>query len=293
MSLGNSSPVRNLQNQTPSRPSFLSPTRASLSRFNPSLLPRPRSTVASHARQTSRPAEPMSDSRSEMLARGEAALNFIMGGINSEMRPAADEGGITGEETDEQMEAMRSENAIRRESERMDSEGFASERGESQGPESVHQSLPPSETGRGQSQLPESFVEDTLPYEEEDDLPETPEALRRQIEVEDAPPRGILFSSPSKRPRNRNRFKEPVPVPDVQATVTISNSAREEDPQPKQPIRQNAPKDPELVAKEEEKAKLQKELDQLREEVGRYETLIEEFENLEDDQDPSNMQDLV
>jgi hypothetical protein len=311
-------PAPNLQSQTPTRASFLSPTRASLSRFNPSLLPQPTLSRSSPSRQLNRTPVPISDPRTELLAKGEAALNYIMGGINKTMRPQPREGVITGEETDEQMEAMRAANAARRESERLESQRPESERRdiqkpenedrdrqrpesesrETQRPKSGRSTLPPHETGRAHRHISEPEVEDTFQQADEDELPETPEALRRQLDIDDAPPRGILFSSPTKKRKRKNRFKEPVMASEEmnmeEGPVAIANSATQVQSQVTQPIREkHLQKDPGLILKEEEKEKLRKELESLEDEIGRYEEFIQEFERLDDDQAPSNMKDLM
>ncbi|KAF2429208.1 hypothetical protein EJ08DRAFT_680164 [Tothia fuscella] len=266
-------PVPNLQqNQSPTRASFLSPTRASLSRFNPTLLPVPKSP---RARSTPQPSSltpiPMPDPRSDLLARGQAALNFIMGGLSTSMGgtpttpnvPSV----ITGEETDEQMAAMRAANAARRENERLESE---------------RRSLAP-EVGRAVQGLADTAMEDTVEFLDEDDLPETPEAVRRQLDVEDTPPRGILFSSPSKRRKRKSPLKKNV-LPQREedasaaAEVVVSDSIKESQTQLKSQMKRLPPKDPETIVKEEEKARLEQELEELQKEIRRYERYIGDAE---------------
>jgi hypothetical protein len=214
-----------------------------------------------------------------------------MSGLSTPTRSAGLDGVVTGEETDEQMEAMRSANAARRESERLDSERLESARRHSRRPERVRKSPPVPEIGRGLRRSPERMKEDTFPYVEEDDLPETPEALRQQLEVEDTPPRGILFSSPSKRQkRRRSRFKEPLIASDE--VMAVSN--KEERLQSSQPSQQKpAPKDPELVAKVEEKAKLQRELESLQGNVKRYDQILQDLDSLDEDENLTDIENLM
>jgi hypothetical protein len=228
------------------------------------------------------------------LARGETALNYIISGLSTPTRPARMEGVVTGDETDEQMAAMRAANAARREAEMVETERLRSERRESRRSERVRRSPSLPEIGRGLRKSPERVNEATLPYVDEDDLPETPEALRQQLEVEDTPPRGILFSSPSKRQKKRrNRFKEPVTVSD-EVTADATRVEEPQAPQAPQAVRQMpAPVDSELVAKEEEKARLQKELESLRDEVVRYNRILKDLDSDNRDENVANMEEVM
>jgi hypothetical protein len=101
------------------------------------------------------------------------------------------------------------------------------------------------------------------------------EAIRRQMEAEDHPPRGVLFSSPSKRQRTQTTPKKsqhaairkvrPI-APQKQhgaAPQTASESATGTAQAPQA--------DPRQLDKQEEKARLVAELRKLREEVHEFE----------------------
>lgn len=112
---------------------------------------------------------------------------------------------------------------------------------------------------------------------DEDGLPETPEALRKQLEADDHPPRGVLFSSPSKRRRKPPRPQEAVPERRERNATgkSIAVSA------PGEPVVEVAVpvmiQDPSLLAKQEEKAKLEAELGVLEKEVAQYERYAQLF----------------
>jgi hypothetical protein len=292
-------------NTTP-RASFLSPTRASLSRFNPSLLPRPTSAGAVSARRARQNAPQTPDLNNQFLATGQDALKFIMGEVGSAMQnvlsaarqqpqnpmiPAV----LTGDETDEQMAAIRAANRARRQSEKQQEQEE-----ERQHRASERRSMAPIERARGESEdgfdAPE--MESALPDLDEDDLPDTPEQLRRQLEIDDTPPRGLLFSSPSKRRKRRTNLREKI----LSSPAKRLEETRPPDSQParKQPVLEQLPdidqlpeterqvepppeKDAETIAKEAEKQKLQKELKTLQDEVQQYTRHIEQLDDEESD----------
>jgi hypothetical protein len=138
-----------------------------------------------------------------------------------------------------------------------------------------------------------------LVSEDLDGLPDTPEEVRRQLEAEDHPRRGVLFSSPSKRrvggsPRKK-RSEAVVVVENVAPTVPKMVEAAVlpaeeaevppveppqtpvlpvEPPQTPVPVEAPpAPPDPTVLAKREEKARLEKELQEMRDEMKTFERL--------------------
>jgi hypothetical protein len=301
------------QSNTTPRASFLSPTRASLSRFNPSLLPQATSAGVEITRRTPQNASRTPDLNNAFLATGQDALNFIMGEVGSAMQTVLSAARqqpqnpmiptvLTGEETDEQMAAIRAANRARKQNERQQEEEERQRRA------NERRSMAPIEQQRGNSDdgfdAPE--MESALPDfdEDEHDLPETPEQLRRQLEIDDAPPRGLLFSSPSKRRKRRInvgekvlsspvRRSEQMEAPDSQTTEKQLQSAQlpkidqvleieyQEERFPE--------KDAETIAKETEKRKLQQELQMLQDEVEQYTRHVEWL----NDDDIHGIDDLV
>jgi hypothetical protein len=351
----------------------MSPTRASLARFNPSLLPQPRSASAGIAGQdaatpTGAVAIAQTITPDQFLVRGQEAFNYIMGNFNAQMqRTLAAVGGHassplvmnqpilatptalpagnglldvpTGEETEEQMEAMRSVIRARKQQERAESMRAASiarstpmstrrrfqsmplqaliqgdddelsmeiGRNDIEGVRagSVRTSLEPRSAAkvprrRKSPQVVDEEMDELSPdvprsnprtqrlATEDEGLPDTPELVRRQMEAEDHPPRGVLFSSPSKRrrtqttpkksqqkpvqrthhqefdlPQNHDQPQEPEILPDVaqQANIVpVIKPASTAQPDAKQ------------LVKQEEKARLEIELQKLREEVKHFE----------------------
>ena len=169
-----------------------------------------------------------------MLARvmggvGEAFQNAMATAyqmVGSPIVPASP----TGEETDEQMEAMREAIKARKEAERReDARGSVDPRSDIGRPSRMQfesPALPDQDVDELSPDAPrvklratDQDIDELSPdasgvnlrieeiTREEDDLPETPEALRRQMEVDDLPPRGVLFSSPSKRRRRQPKYQ--------------------------------------------------------------------------------------
>lgn len=216
-----SSPLR----KPPRRPSFASPTKASLARNYPNLLP-------------SRPTSAGSPSRrGDIVARGKQARAFVLG------------------ETDEQ-------------------EALGRERAQLDGPQDTSETLPIAtprarRTGGPNKNAPRSreSVE-----EEEQELPTTPS--QRGLEEQDGPRRGVLFSSPSKRPpRIKNPVKQSPLRPKAPPVQETSPSQHVEDG----PTHQEAkglskkaePLDPEVERRKQEKARLERELADLEAQVSR------------------------
>lgn len=354
---------RHVESATAPRASFMSPTRASLSRFNPALLPDARSASAGPAvRNTATPSGAAGLTRQTMtpdqvFSKGQEAFNYIMGNFNAQLQqtlaamtgqansplmlgqPAAGNANMVstvplGEETDEQMEAMRTAIRARKHQERM-----GSTRAESVArstPTSIRQTREPSPTSTTQpeeddelsmeiprreparsrtgsaraSLAPSSAIKAVLPAQassqvvdeemdelspdmprqnprvqrlatEDDGLPDTPEQIRRQLEAQDHPPRGVLFSSPSKRRRTQTVPKKVIEVPVPQPQPQISEKSPVEAPQTKDtsapPSRTAEQADPNLQAKQEEKSQLESELRRLGEEVDDLESYAQAY----------------
>ncbi|KIW08103.1 uncharacterized protein PV09_01041 [Verruconis gallopava] len=401
------------------RASYLSPTRASLSRFNPSLIPPARAESARSASQnvSATPDARQSLTPDQILAKGQDAFNYIMGNFNTQMQrtlsaisgrtrpsplsasaaalttPGKDALGNdmitpivpTGEETDEQMEAMRSQIRARKEQERAERErAVKSVRSTSLTSPREYGYLPPETMHLGKDQdddelsveigridrrhvrtdtvrlsgTPPSAIRpvselvsahqpnmddmdidpaideilqidelspDVAEYrsssrhinkdsavrqsnpllrrlatEEEDELPETPEAIRRQFEAEDHPPRGVLFSSPRKRKAVQGTRKSP-------RKSSLSSGGRggpdgSQKPQIQEPegttksentqTRHVEEPDPRLLARQETKTRLDAELRRLKEEVEKFEYFAKLYTEKNED-DLENMESVI
>ncbi|KAE9978700.1 hypothetical protein EG328_001372 [Venturia inaequalis] len=304
------------ENTTTPRASFLSPTRASLSRFNPSLLPRPTSAGNAIARRNPQTAPQTPDTTNAFLTTGQDALNFIMGSIGGTMQQVLSSTRqqpqnsmiptvLTGDETDEQMAAIRAANKARKQIEKRQEEAEDRQRRASE-----RRSMVPIEQARGDSEdgfdAPE--MESALPevddVYDEDDLPDTPEQIRRQLELDSSPPRELPFSSPSRRRRRLPTVRRELPERPAQ----IAKEARPPDSDTAEPEPENdhvpeietlpemepqshsvQQKMPETTAKEVEKGNLEKELRLLQDEVQRYRRHVDRFDSERDE----DIEDLV
>jgi hypothetical protein len=185
-SLGPSSPRRQPERQ----PTFASPTKASLARDYPSLLP------------------PQSPARDQLRARGKQARAFVLGAADDQQEPAQRARGAT--------PPRHTENNTRR----LGGEGA--------------------------------------------DLPLTPSQIG--LEAQDEPRRGILFSSPSKRPpRVKDTTKQSPLQPNILA-VAQPIQVRHDNTQ-NTTARKGQPPDPELEKRKHEKARLEHELAELEAQV--------------------------
>lgn len=213
-----SSPLR----KPPRRPSFASPTKASLARNYPNLLPsRPAS-----AGSPSRPS-----SRGDILARGKQARAFVLG------------------ETDAQENENQNTVPV--------------------GPQTAQNVTPRVRKALGRRSAP--IITDSVD-EEEPELPTTPS--QRGLEEQDGPRRGVLFSSPTKRPpRVKNPTKQSPLQPNAPRVQKASSAQHLEDGPEDTDIDRRAekkqPPDPEVEKRRQEKARLQREMAELEDQVSR------------------------
>jgi hypothetical protein len=137
--------------------------------------------------------------------------------------------------------------------------------------------------------------------DEEPDLPTTPS--QRGLEEQDGPRRGVLFSSPSKRPP---RMKDPVkqsplrprapPVQEASSTQYIEDGPQDTITQ--EQIGKKEPLDPEIEKRKQEKARLQSELAELENQVSRFaEEIVKEQQRSPTEAlrsaDRTKLQDLI
>ncbi|KAF2745083.1 hypothetical protein M011DRAFT_407262 [Sporormia fimetaria CBS 119925] len=197
--------------QRPRRPSFASPTKASLARFNPNLLPR-------------KPSAPEA-----FLTRGKQARAFILAAQanNSSEGPRAAEQNVQTSAGAEEGQA--------------------------------------STTKIGMQPSGESWA--LHDAEEEEELPMEPGS---QDLEHDIPRRGILFSSPSKRPPRRATRGGSSKADDLEQTskehANEEGAVDVEGVQGLEKDRRGIP-DPELESKKREKEKLLRELEQLKADI--------------------------
>ncbi|KAH7345935.1 hypothetical protein BKA66DRAFT_576811 [Pyrenochaeta sp. MPI-SDFR-AT-0127] len=221
-----SSPLR----KPPRRPSFASPTKASLARNYPNLL-----------RPTSAGEGPRPISRSEVLASGKQARAFVLG------------------EKDVQ---ERFDQEIGEDSNRTTS------RPKRYSP-TAQNVTPRTRKVVGQRNAP---VLVGAADNEEPDLPTTPS--QRGLEKPDGPRRGVLFSSPSKRPpRMKGTVKRSPPRPTASQIQTESlnpttdNGSNEI--QDQRTAEETQPPEPEVQKRRQERVRLQREIEELDAQVSR------------------------
>ncbi|OCL08743.1 hypothetical protein AOQ84DRAFT_354346 [Glonium stellatum] len=261
---GNLSPMR----KTPTRASFLSPTKASLARFNPELLPRPTSAGS---------GDPRPHSRGEAIAHGQEAHAYILGNPEK-VQPAPN---VQIEQPESREDALQASSGAEVERE-------ASNR------------QPVSKNGAASLQKGEESTVNPRAQEEEADLPLTPkeQGLRGP---EDTPRRGILYSSPSKRLRRNKTSAKPSPLKPKQPSVTAYNDASladgatgerplaigrgEKDKQPQAA----PPPHPKEKAKKQEKERLLLQMKSLQDEVQLYERVVERSRSVSSDDPPDDI----
>jgi hypothetical protein len=223
-----SSPLR----KPPRRPSFASPTKASLARNYPNLL---------SSRPTSAGSPIRPNSRGDILARGKQARTYVLSETDTQEESSQD---VFQEETSEKIA------------------------GAQQRAPYVGSATPRARKGTGQRRAgtPTGGLEDDEP-----DLPTTPS--QRGLEEQDGPRRGVLFSSPSKRPP---RAKGPVKqsplrpkAPPAQRTAPELQVVDGQDAGAQDTAEKREPPDPELERRKHEKARLQREMEELEAQVSR------------------------
>lgn len=213
----------------PRRPSFASPTKASLARNYPNLLQRP---------TTPSSATPKQDNRGDILDRGKQARAYILG--EAEVQQELGQEGSREDDPDQAVAGAQQSRVVR----------------------------DPNTTPRSRRTKGHGTAGPLLGDADEDelDLPTTPS--QRVIDERDTPRRGILFSSPSKRPP---RLKEPVKQSPLKLRVepveTPGLVEKTGDDEPGQKEKQRQPPDPELEKRKQEKAQLLSELENLEKDI--------------------------
>lgn len=226
-----SSPLR----KPPRRPSFASPTKASLARNYPNLL----GTTAARS-----PA-PRPNSRGDVMNRAKQARAFIMG--ETEESVAFSEGALENRNT-------------RRATLEMEQ------------PQTMAGVVPPrarkAMARRNQSPATGGALE-----EEESELPATPSS--RGLEEQDGPRRGILFSSPSKRPPRARNPAKPSPLKRRALSAQDQRLGQPEEDTPAEAddsiklAQKNQLPDSELERRKQERTQLQREMEELEADISR------------------------
>jgi hypothetical protein len=224
--------------QRPRRPSFASPTKSSLARNYPGLLPGPRPERPS----SSGLDKSNTNERADLLARGKEARAFVMGEKDTQSiarpKPATN-----GEKTQASASALQ--------------------------PRVIK---PQETTPRARRAARPSMLDNVS--EEEAELPRTPS--QRTVEEQDTPRRGALYSSPSKRPPRLRDSVKPSPLKEKAPSVQQDRSEipLDELVENRAPIRKSEkverpPPDPELEERKREKKRLARELKDLKDQVSR------------------------
>ena len=210
------------------RPSFASPTKASLARNHPDLL-------TSRTLSTDSPAK--SSPRKNVLARGKQARAYVLG--ETVVNEAFGEELLRGDDAQDTSAGAR--------------------------PPLKQKTIPRarSTTGNRRASIHVDAVDD-----EELELPATPS--QRGLEPQDGPRRGVLFSSPSKRPARVNDsvkhslLQQKARPSDTSGTEDDLGNQRRQPPAEKRP-----PPDPEVEKRKQEKARLLREAQELEAQVAR------------------------
>jgi hypothetical protein len=145
-----------------------------------------------------------------------------------------------------------------------------------------------------------------LTTEDDDGLPETPEAIRRRLETEDHPRRGVLFSSPSKKKRKSQitpkerivppvakRRTEPVTEPEKAAETVLAEIEPEPEVRAEQPSARPPMPDASVLAKREEKARLEKELRELQAQISRFDGVARAYVDDRDNAKGPSLDDVM
>ncbi|KAL6711213.1 hypothetical protein ACN47E_005744 [Coniothyrium glycines] len=235
-----SSPLR----RPPRRPSFASPTKSSLARNYPDLLPT--NPISSPARRpTSRGGIPVRGQQARASTPGDlGGATFLHAGQGGrELGPAVDP---------PQTDGLNTTPRAQRPTERRHS--------------------PRSRRAND---------------DEEPELPPTPS--QRGLEEQDGPRRGILFSSPSKRPpRVRKSTKQSPSRPKAAPTQELDLTRADDDiemlqPHESAPVK-HQPRDPDVERREQERAELRRELELLEAQVSKCsDEILQEQQRSPDD----------
>jgi hypothetical protein len=277
------------------RASYLSPTKASLARFNPGLLPA-RTSARGILGSPRRPRT--SDGASGLgLGRVERAADLIL---------SSDEPTQRVEEGEDAVQSSTSRELLERANIRRQSEGAVvgarAEESASGPADGTAPSMPVAPIyqppvrpvnpapGSTPGRLAPSAMPRDEDDEDEDGLPETPASVRMAMAAQDTPPRGVLFSSPAKRKRKSmggpassspkvraaagSRLRERTGAADGPGEPDELSPEAEKRPIEKQPAERPLPEDPAVVAKRKEKEALEKELRELQANVEHFEHQI-------------------
>jgi hypothetical protein len=242
---------------TPSRASYLSPTKASLSRYNPSLLPAPRSSPARRER----------DDREQ---RKSNALEYVLGAADDLKGSGQKRKRIDG---GEQVDAFENQEA--------DAQLAMEEtEPEVQAPENAR---------RARYEIRESHTTQLLD-EDEDDLPETPQKLIS--EWHDTPPRGILYSTPRRRRKQKETQKAAIQE-DVNGETVTGAEPPAQEPEARLEVGLTPSEQLALEEKQSELTALRKELRGLEEETRKFEHHIKLNQTIPADAPYKGLDELI
>jgi hypothetical protein len=310
-----SSPLK----KPPRRPSFASPTKASLSRFNPDLLPSKNSNairptiggeIISHGKQalqyilSDATEQPTGNEQSIQEADGEVQAS---GGVE-ELNPfkpmnviaRSPRQGRSSSALVEEQDAFAPRNAIPRSPRLTRTPPILAEEQDVFAPRSAiprsprRARTPPALAEEQDSFVPRSAMSRSLGQastplgdleETEVDLPST--SPLRELAPPDTPRRGALFSSPSKRPPLLSDDIKQSPVKPIaqllrrkgENTRPLDGPLLDSQPQETKERPRQPPLDPELEKKKQEKDRLMRELEQLEHDVTRCTQEIDKLAN--------------
>ncbi|GME63365.1 uncharacterized protein LTHEOB_391 [Neofusicoccum parvum] len=279
---GDFRPRNALRRTPPRRASWLSPTKASLARFNPEILSRRASAASAAAEPAAGPADPPT--------RGQRALSYVLG--ESQQQP-------------DRPDAANAPAQGPPEGERRHSIG-----GRLLPSRDVLQAAAADQLAHESAQAEKRT---TSAADTNDDLPSHP--AESPAARPDLPPREGLFSSPSKRPRRNRSLGQRLSSPfkpresPLRLEPPASAGVEESSPTPRERVQRlplpvgagaaeqtAAPVEPKKEVVDprlKEKERLQKQLRELQEEVKQYEREIERSRNAPDDENVEDLSTLM
>ncbi|KAI9656602.1 MAG: hypothetical protein M1821_004809 [Bathelium mastoideum] len=239
----------------------MSPTKASLARFNPDLLNQTTNASSSHSRSLT---------RNEPATKKQNLRDYVLGA-----RPTDDESPTVHTDEREEVTQTRGPTDLA-ESISYNNESYSGSQEVTSSPSRPQPLAPSTRT---------NVMPTAETVEEEADLPATPQGLENP--EYDPPPRGILFSSPSKRPRRSKSLAQKLKSSPLKPINRPSPASQDNDPH-SSPTRRSLPDSQnvdvirlaESVAPSAEPTRTVGMSDELRHKIRRRDKLKDELKSL-------------
>jgi len=257
---------------TPSRPSYGAPTRASLSRYNPNLLPDARSSPTRKSPGKDKPSAKHDDLLSHVLGpktRRTTRQSLEQATTQQEIEPARTTG-----------RPKKKEDLPASEPDHSGSEGVAVEADGNEVEES------------SEAEFQTPTIEGGRFRDEDDGLPETPQHLRERPEYQDKPPRGVLYHSAKKARLKSGRLsRQTSSQPRAAETTEVDNT--EAGAEKRLAPQLSLEEQNQLTQKKEELDRLQNELRKIKNDTLQLEQHASAIERLKDGQDYDKLFNVV